>query len=65
MSHYASTIVMRMRLPNGELATTDAENAFIFGPQFHRLFNNNRTIDWHVLYKIKQRYVMYKLDQPI
>ena len=56
---------MRMRLPNGKLETTDAENASVFGPQFHRVFNYNRLIDWPVLYKIKQREVMEELDHPI
>ena len=63
--HNASPIVIRMRLPNGELATTDAENASIFGPHFHRVFNNNRPIDWPLLDNIKQREVMDELDQPI
>ena len=44
--HLAFSTVMWMRLPNGELATTDAENASIFGPHFHRVFNNHRLIDW-------------------
>ena len=55
---------MQMQLTNGELATTDAENASVIVPQFHRVFNNNRLIDWTVLDKINQREVMDKLDQP-
>ena len=54
-----------MRLPNREVATNDAENSSVIGPHFHRVFNNYRPIDWPVLYKIKQREVMDKLDQPI
>ena len=54
-----------MRLSHGELATTDAENASVFGPHFHRVFNNHRPIDWTVLYNINQREVMEKLYQPI
>ena len=64
-SHHASPTIMWMRLPNGELATTDAENASVFGPHFHRVFNNHRPIDWPVLDKIKQIYVMDELDHPI
>ena len=56
---------MRMRLTNGELATTDAENVSVFGPYFHRVFNNHRPINWPVLDNIKQREVMNELDQPI
>ena len=44
---------------------TYAENASLFGPHFHRVFNNHRPIDWTVLDKIKQREVMDELDQPI
>ena len=54
-----------MPLPNGELETTVAENASVFVAHFHRVFNNNRPIDWTVLDKIKQIEVMDKQDQPI
>ena len=57
--------IMQMRLPNWELENTDAENSSVFGPHFHRFFNNHRPIDWPMLDKIKQREVMYKLDHPI
>ena len=56
-SHHASSATMQTHIPNGELATTDAENASVFGQHFHRIFNNHRPIDWTVLEKIKQRYV--------
>ena len=42
-SHHASPTVMRMRLPNGELATTDAENASVFGP--HNFTGSSKIID--------------------
>ena len=42
-----------------------AENASVFGPHFHRLFNNHRPIDWPVLDNIKQIEVMDELDQHI
>ena len=54
-SHHASPTVIRMRLPNGKLATTDAEKASVLGPHFHRVLNNHRPIYWPVLDKIKQR----------
>ena len=56
---------MLMRLPNGELATNDAENDSIFGAHFHRVFNNPRPIDWPALDNINQRGVMEELDHPI
>ena len=63
--HHTAPTVMWLRLTNKELATTDAENASVFGPHFHRIFNNSIPIDWLVLEKIKQREVMDELDQPI
>ena len=56
---------MRMQLPDGEMATTNAENASVFGPHFHRVFNNHRPIDWTVFKDIKQREVTGKLYKPI
>ena len=56
---------MRIHLPNGGLAMNDVENASVFGLHFDRVFNNNRPIDWPVLEKIKQIYVMEELDTPI
>ena len=47
------------------MAKTDAENASVFGPHFHRVFNNHRPIYWPVLDKIKQIEVMDELYQPI
>ena len=63
--HHTFPTIMRMRLPNGELSKTDTENASVFGPHFHRVFNKHIPIDWNVLNKIKHRDVMDKLDHPI
>ena len=54
-----------MQLPNRELTMTDAENASVFGPHFHRVFNNHIPIDWPVLDNINQKDVMYELYHPI
>ena len=64
-SHHALPTFIRMQLPDGELATTDAENVSVFGPHFHRVFKNHRLIDWPVLDNIKEREAMDKLDHPI
>ena len=56
---------MKMHLPNGELATTDAENASVFGPYFHRVFNKHRPIYLPVLDKTNQIDVMKELDHLI
>ena len=58
-------IVIQICLPNGELETTDAENAFVFVAHFHSVFINHRPMEWTVLKNIKQIEVMDELDQPI
>ena len=45
MIHSASTTIMRVCLPNGELVKTDAENASLFGPHINRVFNKHRPIN--------------------
>ena len=60
--HQASPTIIRMHLPNRELRTIDAENASVFGPQLHRVFNNHRPIDWPIIEKMKQRDLMEELD---
>ena len=62
--HNASPTIMWMRLPNGKLVTTDAENASIFGPHFDRVFNHRRPIDWPMPGNINQIDVMEELDLP-
>ena len=36
-SYHAKPTIMRMRLPTGELATTDKENAEVLGPHFEKV----------------------------
>ena len=63
--HHDFPTVIRMQPPNWEIETTDAENASVFGPHFHRVFNYYRLIDWTVLDNIKKREVMDKLYHTI
>ena len=56
---------MRMCLPTGKLATTDKENAEVFGPHFEKVFSKHRPIEWNVINKIKQRQTMHELNEPI
>ena len=56
---------MRFKLPNGNLAVTDAENASILGPHFERVYTNHQKIDWAVLDEILQRLTMLELDAEI
>ena len=48
-SHHEKPTVMRMRLPNGELATNDAENASIMGPHLAQVYQTKRPVDFTVL----------------
>ena len=42
--HHKNPFVIRMWLPNGKLATTDAENASILDPYFERFYTAHRPI---------------------
>ena len=64
-SHHEKLTVMRMRLPNGDLATTDAKNASVLGPHFARVFQAKRPVDFTVLRGILQRLLIPELDRPI
>ena len=64
-SHHAKPTIMRMRLPTGKLATTDKENVEVLGPNFEKVFNNHRPIEWKVINKIKQRQTIHELNKPI
>ena len=48
-SHHLKPVVMRMRLTDGTLATTDSENASILAPHFERIYTRDRPITWEAL----------------
>ena len=48
-SHHVKSVVMRMRLPNGILATTNARNASVLAPHFERVYTRDRPITWEAL----------------
>ena len=64
-SHHKAPTVMRLKLPSGKLATTDAENASIMGPHFEKVYTHHRPIDWKVLLDIEQRTTLWELDAII
>ena len=51
-SHHIKSVVMRMRLPDGTLATIDARNASVLAPHFERVYTRDRLITWEALYVI-------------
>ena len=54
-----------MRLPNGTLATTDAENASILAPHFERIYTRDRPITWEALDDIPTRDTVEGINQLI
>ena len=64
-SHRKAPTVMRFKLPNGNLAATDTENASILGPHFERVYTNHRKIDWSVLDKILQCLTIMEINAKI
>ena len=40
-SHHEKPIVMRLKLTNGELATTDTENTSVMGPHLEKFYRNH------------------------
>ena len=53
-----------MRLPLGDLAETDEDNAKVFAKHFERVLNNKKSINNNVLNNINSHEVMNKLDAP-
>jgi len=49
MSHHEKPTVMQLRLPNGDLATTDDENTSVMGPHLAKVYQTHRTVDFSVL----------------
>ena len=56
---------MRMRLPNGNTATTEAENSSVPGPHFDKVFCVDIPVHWSGLDEVRQRDAMQEIDQPI
>ena len=64
-SHHEKPTVMRLKLTNGELATTDAEKATVMGPHLENFYRNHRPVDWSLLHEIPQRHFVLELDTLI
>ena len=44
-SHHEKPTVMRLKITNGELATTDAENMSVMGPHLEKVYRNHQPVD--------------------
>ena len=64
-SHHKAPTVMRLMLPTGTLAYTDAENASVMGPHFEKVYTNHQQVVWDTLVVIPQRSEMIELDSEI
>ena len=64
-SHHKKPTVMQLKLTNGEMATTDAENASVMGPHLEKVYRNHRPVDLIVLSKLPQQHIMPELDTLI
>ena len=64
-SHHKAPTVMRLMLPTGTLASTDAENASVMGPHFEKVYTNHQQVVWDTLVAIPQRSEMIELGSEI
>ena len=62
--HYSAQGDVKMRKPNGDIATNDRENADVMAEHFKKVFNNHRPIDISVLDELEQREIISELGLP-
>eukprot|EP00978_Attheya_sp_CCMP212_P012017 scaffold29800_cov23-Attheya_sp.AAC.1 len=62
--HYTQQSNLKMRKSNGDLASSDAENADVMGEHFTKVFNNHRDIDLSVLEELDQRTTDNEVGNP-
>ena len=56
---------MRLRLPTGELTSTDEQNASVMGPHLSKVYSNHRPVIWEVTDNIEQQDTVPDIDHPI
>ena len=64
-SHLIKPVVMRLRLPNGELASTNKQNVSVMGPHLSKVHSNHRPVTWEVTDDIEQRDTVPDIDHSI
>ena len=64
-SHHIKLVVMRLRLPNGELASTDEQNTSVMVPHLSKVYSDHRPVTWEVTDNIEQRDTVPDIDHPI
>ena len=64
-THHRLTTTMAMKMENGKMSVTDKEHMSVFYPHFQRVFNNHRDVDLSALERVKQRQIIWALNDPI
>ena len=64
-SHHIKPVVMRLRLPNDELVSTNEQNASGMGTHLSKVFSNHRPVIWEVTDDIKQQDTVPDIDHSI
>ena len=54
-----------MKMENGKLSTSDPEHMSVFYPHFQRVFNNHQNVDLSMLDLVRQRQIIWDLNDPI
>eukprot|EP00978_Attheya_sp_CCMP212_P004158 scaffold9027_cov61-Attheya_sp.AAC.6 len=62
--HHTTQSDIKMRKADGNLATSDSDNADVMGEHFTKVFNNHRPIDTSVLDELNQRPIIEELGNP-
>ena len=63
-AHHTSQKLFQMRLPSGDLAEMDEDNAKVFVKHFGKVLNNKKSINNNGLNNINSHEVMNELDVP-
>ncbi len=64
-AHHKTNLNMPMHLESGELAFNAKENKTVFGPNFTKVLDNHRPVDYSVLDLIEQKPCLTSIDTPI
>ena len=64
-SHHQNLTIMRMKLPDGNTVTTNADNTSVIGPNFSKVFCAYFPVEWYTLDEVMQKDIMQEIDQPI
>ena len=64
-SHYIKPVVMRLNLPNSNLASIDEQNTSVMTPHFEKAYTNHQPVTWEVTNDIDHRDNVLDIDHTI